>query len=159
MTSMPHEGRGGRDLRARLRRRPVVTACLLVLLTQGLVVGAWASGAPHSFFVDFPGLGLHWIGPGDSYDEHLVRDVGTLHLALAVGTAAALVGRVDPGVVGAMWLTMTLPHAVFHATATAGLTGLAVVTSLGALVLALLASVVLVVPSIPSVAGNRENAL
>ena len=51
-----------------------------------LPAGLQAAFAPRSFFVDFP-LGRGWIShQGDPYNEHLVRDVGALFLALIVVT-------------------------------------------------------------------------
>ena len=55
------------------------------------LVGFWAGFAPRSFYSDFPGGGRHWISADGPYNEHLVRDVGELSLALlAVLVAAAI---------------------------------------------------------------------
>ena len=54
------------------------------LLATALVVGAWALLAPGSFYEDFTALGRGWIYAWPPYDEHLLRDVGALNLALAV---------------------------------------------------------------------------
>ena len=61
---------------------------LLLLGLSVLSVGVWAAAAPTSFFDDFP-LGRGWVGADGPYNEHLVRDVGALHLALAVIILAA----------------------------------------------------------------------
>jgi hypothetical protein len=98
-----------------------VTACL-VLTAQAATVGLWAAFFPNSFFQDFPGvLGQRWFTEHDTYDEHLVRDVGTLHLALLVPTVGAIVKRVPDRLVGWMWVPMALPHAWFHANHLEGL--------------------------------------
>ncbi len=55
------------------------------------LVGFWAAFAPRSFYTDFPGGGRHWISADGPFNEHLVRDVGELSLALlAVLVAAAI---------------------------------------------------------------------
>jgi hypothetical protein len=52
-----------------------------------LPVAVQAAFAPQSFVDDFP-LGRSWVArSGDVYDEHLVRDVGALLLALMIATA------------------------------------------------------------------------
>ena len=58
-------------------------SCIALALT-GAVVGAWALLVPASFWSDFPGSGLGWVAAAGPYDEHLVRDVGALYLALGV---------------------------------------------------------------------------
>lgn len=55
------------------------------------LVGFWAALAPRSFYTDFPGGGRRWISADGPFNEHLVRDVGELSLALlAVLVAAAI---------------------------------------------------------------------
>ncbi|CAN5559336.1 hypothetical protein BH24ACT21_BH24ACT21_10240 [soil metagenome] len=73
---------------------------------------------PRSFYDDFPVAGRHWVSSLPPYNEHLVRDVGALNLALGVLLAAAaiLLGR---GLVRASlvaWLVYAVPHFVFHLT-------------------------------------------
>ena len=53
--------------------------------------GFWAAFAPRSFYADFPGAGRHWISPDGPYNQHLIRDVGELNLALFVVVLAAAV--------------------------------------------------------------------
>ena len=54
-----------------------------------LPAGVQAAFAPRSFFDDFP-LGRGWIAAeGGGYDEHLVRDVGVLFIALILVTVWA----------------------------------------------------------------------
>lgn len=55
------------------------------------LVGFWAAFAPKSFYTDFPGGGRHWISADGPYNQHLVRDVGELALALFVVLVAALI--------------------------------------------------------------------
>ena len=92
---------------------------ILALLTfSALTVGLWALLAPESFYDDFPGGGRSWVSVDGPYNEHLVRDVGALNLALAVITIVALV-RLAPTIVlvaAGAWLVWSIPHFIYHAT-------------------------------------------
>ena len=78
--------------------------------------GLYALLAPSSFFGDFP-LGRGWVAALPAYNEHLVRDVGSLFLATGIVLLAAVVwterrlvliaARLLPGV--------RVPHAIYHA--------------------------------------------
>ena len=59
-----------------------------ILAAAALVVGAWAQFAPASFYTSFPG-GRGWVAVDGPYNEHLIRDIGGLNLALAVMALAA----------------------------------------------------------------------
>jgi hypothetical protein len=124
----------------------VTTAALALLAVPALVEGLWATAAPSSFYRSFPGTG-HWVAALPPYNEHLVRDVGQLALALGIVTVGALVMRRRSVIrlVGAAWLVEALPHFLFHvlnrqglgsAQLTASLTGLAftVVLAVGCVV-------------------------
>jgi hypothetical protein len=90
---------------------------LLALLTLvALDVGVWAEFGPRSFYRSFPGLGRHWVSALGPYNEHLIRDVGSLNLALAVvSAAAAILGTVVLTRTAALaWLVYSVPHLVFH---------------------------------------------
>lgn len=91
---------------------------LLLLASAPIVVGVWALFIPRSFYDDFPATGRHWVSSLPPYNEHLVRDVGALNLALGVllATAAILLGRwlVQASLVA--WLVYAIPHFVFHLT-------------------------------------------
>jgi hypothetical protein len=89
---------------------------LAILAVPSLVIGVWAAFAPRSFYDDFPGLGRVWVSPVGPYNEHLVRDVGELNLALAVITVVALV-VLTPMLVRAVlagWIIYSVPHLVYH---------------------------------------------
>ena len=91
---------------------------LLVIVGVGnAVVGFWAALAPHSFFDDFPGAGRHWVAVDGPFNEHLVRDVGTLNLALAAVALAALLrsSRYLVQVLAGAELVYTLPHLLYLA--------------------------------------------
>jgi hypothetical protein len=88
-----------------------------VLTLSAAYVGAWALLGPRSFFEDFPVRGHDWVNLAGAYDEHLIRDVGGLYLALGVLTAwAALRPQVDAlRATGIAWEVFSLPHLAFHA--------------------------------------------
>ena len=95
----------------------VVRAALALLALSAAFVGFWALLAPSSFYRSFPGLGFTWVSEAGPYDEHLVRDVGALYLALLVVTVIALLrpAVVRPWVAGLAWLVFGVPHLAFHA--------------------------------------------
>ncbi len=97
-------------------RALVLRIGLAVLAFPALVIGVWAAFAPRGFYEDFPGLGRMWVAPDGPYNEHLVRDVGELNLALAVVTVIALVA-LTPILVRAVlagWIVYSVPHLVYH---------------------------------------------
>jgi len=89
-----------------------------LLAVAAVDVGAWALAAPRSFYDDFPGGGRSWVSAVGPYNEHLVRDVGGLNLALAVLllAAAVLLERRLVFVALAVYLVNAVPHFVFHVT-------------------------------------------
>ncbi len=91
-------------------------AALLFLFFNALMVGAWAQFAPESFYRDFPNFSWAWISVDGPYNEHLVRDVGGLNLAIA---ALALLAWFLPSrsvlvMVAIVTLTFQLPHNIYH---------------------------------------------
>ena len=91
-------------------------AALALLAVSAMTVGLWAQFAPESFYIDFPGVRRFWVSLDGPYNEHLIRDVGGLHLSLAALTAAAAVrGSASSGrLVSAGWLVYSLPHLGYH---------------------------------------------
>lgn len=98
---------------------------------------------PRSFFDDFP-LGRGWVAAeGGSYDEHLVRDVGVLFLALIIVTVWSAWTGNGIVAVAVAWLVQGVLHLWYHVGHLDGLDGLdrvGLVASLAAVpVLALIA--------------------
>jgi hypothetical protein len=89
---------------------------LLVLAVSALTVGLWALLVLRSFYDDFPLPGRDWVSTLGPYNEHLVRDVGALNLALGVllVVAAVLLERrlVQTSLVA--YLAYAVPHFIFH---------------------------------------------
>jgi hypothetical protein len=107
----PGPGPGGRG-----GHRSTVRLLLAAQAAASFVVGFWAQFAPRSFYDGFPGFGRVWVSPDGPYNEHLVRDVGGLNLALALLLAVAAV-RVTPTMVrtaAAATLVYGFPHFVYH---------------------------------------------
>jgi hypothetical protein len=98
-------------------RAPALSRTILWLLTlPNVFVGVWALGWPRSFYEEFPGGGHAWVSALPPYNEHLVRDVGSLSLSLAVVTAAAAV-TLGPRLVvvaAVAVLVWSVPHLAFH---------------------------------------------
>lgn len=91
-------------------------ALFVIAVSSGLV-GVWALALPRSFYDDFPGAGRVWVAVDGPFNEHLVRDVGALNLALAFVAAYALVtGSVLVArAAGGAALIYGVPHLAYHA--------------------------------------------
>jgi hypothetical protein len=96
--------------------RTLVRAALWFMATVQAAVGLWAQFLPESFYQDFP-FGRGWVQLLPPYNEHLVRDVGGLSLALVVVLVAAAVrgDRWTSRVAALAMLAFAVPHTVFHA--------------------------------------------
>ena len=81
------------------------------------LVGFWAAFAPKSFYSDFPGGGRHWISADGPFNQHLVRDVGELSLALFVVVVAAAITLSLPLVRASLVAVIVngVLHVVYHA--------------------------------------------
>ena len=117
------------------------------LALVALQIGVWAQFAPRSFYDDFPGLGRAWVSVDGPYNEHLVRDVGGLYLALGVVIVAAMItlARVVVTTASLAVLASGVPHAVYHIAHRDGLATGDLAASLPGLVLVATIPVVLLV--------------
>ena len=81
-----------------------------------LVPFMWALLAPASFYDAFPFGAPGWVSLLPPFNEHLVRDVGGLGVALGIVLAgAAVLARRDvTRLVLVAFLVFDIPHAVFH---------------------------------------------
>ena len=91
---------------------------LWFLIVSGVMVGAWAQFFPQAFYDSFPGLGRSWVAVDGPFNEHLVRDVGGLYLALSAVTLVAVFTGTRQTVLAAAlgWLVSQLPHFAYHLT-------------------------------------------
>ncbi|MFC3998952.1 hypothetical protein ACFOVU_23725 [Nocardiopsis sediminis] len=81
---------------------------------SSLAVGLWQSLLPRSFFA------LEWVGAYPPYNDHLLRDVGGLNLALGVVVVGAAVVMERRMVITALlgYLTYAATHLLFHGIST-----------------------------------------
>jgi len=127
---------------------PLRRSLLWILNAFGAFVGVWALFWPRGFYDTFPGLGFGaWASEGP-FNEHFVRDVGALYLALvAAGVFAALARRADAAIaVGIAWLVFSVPHLVYHLGHLHGLAPIDAVAQPIALALTLVLAIPLVFP-------------
>ena len=112
-----------------------IRAVFSYLSLQSILVGLWALAAPRSFYDDFPGAGRAWVSVDGPYNEHLVRDVGALNLALLVLFVVAALRPTAELVrlAAAVALVWGVPHLIYHAFNTDGLDTVDVVGNLGGL--------------------------
>jgi hypothetical protein len=100
-----------------VKRPQVARAALLILCAYCLFIGFVAVAAPHTFYDDFPFL-AHWVDKLPPYNAHLITDVGGLYIGFAVVVGLAA-WRLERGLVIAAcagFLTVSVPHLLFHAT-------------------------------------------
>lgn len=118
---------------------------LLYLAFQSSLLGAWALFAPEAFYDNFPGAGRSWVSVDGPFNEHLIRDVGALSLALTVLLVGAAIYLSRELIVTASLasLTWSVPHAIYHAFNTDDLVGSDIALSIGGLVFAAVLPVVL----------------
>lgn len=113
---------------------------LALLALSALYLACWAVCDPHSFYVSFPGFRHGWVSSDGPYNEHLIRDVGGLYLALGVLSAGAWI-RPEPSLVrltGLAWAPFSVLHLAYHAAHADGLSAadrVADVVALGATLL------------------------
>jgi hypothetical protein len=104
------DGEGSRTVRRSAHGAPLLRGGLIFLAVTQFAVGFWQLLAPRSFF------GVLWVSTLPPYNEHLMRDLGAMVLALGVVVAAAA-RSMEPRLVSvalAADLTFTVPHLIFH---------------------------------------------
>jgi hypothetical protein len=97
--------------------RAGVVAILWVLASAQAVIGTWALVSPLVFYEGFPLVRHAWVALLPPYNEHLVRDVGALNLALAavlVG-AALRADRATARLAATAGLVAAVPHTAYQA--------------------------------------------
>lgn len=137
---------------------PLRRSILWILNALGAFVGVWALFWPRGFYDTFPGLGFGaWASEGP-FNEHFIRDVGALYLALvAAGIFAALTRRADAAVaVGIAWIVFSVPHLAYHLGHLHGLAPIDAIAQPIALALTLVLAIPLVFP--PRRTGGAADA-
>ncbi len=90
---------------------------LAILGATGAVTGVWAYVAPRHWYDNFPGLGMSWLPQLGPYNEHFVKDVGAMFLALATLTAVTFLlvtNQTLVRVTAATWLVFNTLHCIYH---------------------------------------------
>jgi hypothetical protein len=95
-----------------MRARPWLRPALGFLTLTQVVVGTWQLLLPRSFY------DLYWVELLPPYNEHLLRDVGGLNLALAVmlGASALIMDRRLISTALLAYLAFATYHLAFHVT-------------------------------------------
>jgi hypothetical protein len=122
---------------------------LALLLLAAVVLGTWTYVMPRSWYDTFPGFGFRWVVQTGPYNEHFVKDIGSMYLALAVLTAAALWFAASDATVritAAAWTTFNLLHLIYHATMLQMYDGRDKVLVIASLVILVLVSASLLMP-------------
>ncbi|WP_283136567.1 hypothetical protein [Rhizohabitans arisaemae] len=103
-----------------MSRRRLLRFGLAVFMLVETVLGLWQLLFPRHFYDNLPTPAHAWVAALPPYNEHLLRDQGALHLALAVvyGAAVFTMDRRLTQVAPLANLAFNLPHFVFHATHT-----------------------------------------
>lgn len=98
------------------RARLTARTSLGLLAVSQVLIGGWALLVPGHFFASFPAAGHAWVALLPPYNEHLVRDVGALSLALTVvlAAAAATADRLLVRVAAVASVFYSVPHTLFH---------------------------------------------
>jgi hypothetical protein len=100
-----------------LRQPQLARGALLLLCAYCLFIGFVAVAAPHTFYDDFPFL-AHWVDKLPPYNGHLITDVGGLYVGFAVvlGLSAWRLERNLVVAACAGFLTVSVPHLLYHVT-------------------------------------------
>lgn len=122
----------------------------------GLFVGGWAYFAPQSFYDSFPGVLGSWVSVDGPFNEHLVRDVGAMYLALAAASIGGLLWRNQAvfRVLGIAWTAFGTLHFLYHALHLEHMTLESAIGEMVALGVSLLLGVLLLIPG-----GRRREPL
>ncbi|WP_349899359.1 hypothetical protein [Parafrigoribacterium soli] len=121
---------------------------LVITAALGAFVGVWAAAFPASFYTEFPGFGFIWVAVDGAFNEHLIRDVGGLYLAIAAATIWATFSSEQAAsrAVGLAWTVFGVLHFSYHATHLSALSPADVAGELISLGTSLLLGVLLLLP-------------
>ena len=130
-----------------MRRIHAASAALSALLA--LFVGVWAYFFPQSFYDSFPGVLGSWVSVDGPFNEHLIRDVGAMYLALGGASIGCLVWRSEVGyrILGIAWTIFGALHFAYHAFHLSHMPVVDAVGEMIALGVSLLLGVLLLIPA------------
>lgn len=132
-----------------MRRLHAAAAAFSALLAG--FVGVWAYFFPATFYASFPGVLGSWVSVDGPFNEHLIRDVGAMYLALGCASVGSLIWRSDVGyrVLGIAWTVFGTLHFAYHAFHLEHLAVAEAVGEMVALGVSLLLGILLLIPSRP----------
>ena len=94
---------------------------LWILTTLATLIGGWSLLWPRPWYDTFPdgladGLFGQWILMDGPFNEHLIRDVGAMYLALAGAGVVAACSRslTATRAVAVAWIVFSAPHLFYH---------------------------------------------
>ncbi|WP_197515139.1 hypothetical protein [Mycobacterium sp. 1245805.9] len=90
---------------------------MALLGAGGAVTGGWAYVAPRHWYDNFPGFGMSWLPQLGPFNEHFVKDVGAMFLALTALTAVTFVlvaNQTLVRVTAVTWLVFNALHCLYH---------------------------------------------
>lgn len=135
---------------------------LWILSALALTTGVWALLLPSEWYSSFPdgiadGGFQQWILMDGPFNEHFIRDVGALNLALAAaGIYAAISGSLATArVVAVAWVVFSAPHLLYHLQHLHGLPPLDAIAEPISLALTLILPIPLLLPE----RGARSNLI
>jgi hypothetical protein len=136
---------------------------LWVLTALATAIGGWSMIWPAEWYATFPdgvadGMLGQWILADGPFNEHLIRDVGAMYLALAgAGVVAALSTSLTAmRAVGVAWIVFSAPHLFYHLLHLHGLDAIDAVVEPISLALTVVLPVPLLFPARPRArAGTR----
>ena len=130
-----------------MRRVHVIALAASALLA--LFVGIWAYFFPQTFYVSFPGVLGAWVSVDGPFNEHLIRDVGAMYLALGAASIGGMIWRNEIAfrVLGLAWTVFGLLHFLYHAFHLAHMPVSDAIGEMAALGVSLLLGILLLIPS------------
>ncbi|OAN42767.1 hypothetical protein [Microbacterium sp. H83] len=128
--------------------RRLHTFALAFSTVLGLFVGGWAYFSARSFYDSFPGVLGSWVSVDGPYNEHLIRDVGAMYLALAAASIGGLIWRhpIAFRVLGIAWTVFGALHFAYHALHLEHMSMDAAIGEMVALGVSLLLGILLLIP-------------
>jgi hypothetical protein len=115
----------------------------------GFFVGGWAYFSPRTFYDWFPGVLGSWVSVDGPFNEHLIRDVGGMYLALGATSVAGLIWLNDAvaRVLGIAWSVFGALHLIYHAFNLQGLSVESAIGEMVALHVSLVLAILLLMPT------------
>src|ERR1044072_6066048 len=108
--------RPARPSRSVVMQRTITRVLLVIFGLVEAMIGIWSLVSPTGFYQDFPGFRTGWVAMDGPFNEHLLRDFGGLHPALAAPLIGPAVIAPPAGarLAAVAALLFGLPHFLYH---------------------------------------------